>query len=171
MPQPTRIQDNSNVDDNVDPNEPMVKLPVNVLGSLKSALAKQSNVILTTNNDSNEADQTAETMECENFGCLLKKSVAEISEELEMIEDCLHHPMPPVFHEGELVMGLLKLRFHEQIKNAQYSSYVLCSGPAAVYLQMKGSNPVRSESFCALKATWISLNAFMDVFAPKFWIL
>ena len=101
---PVSLPENSSEEiADVDPNEPMVKLPVNVLGSLKTALQKQSNTL--SSSDPNQGDQTAvpSQMECENFGCHLKKPVSEVSEELELIEDCLHHPMPPVFHEGLII--------------------------------------------------------------------
>lgn len=112
-------------DFDVDPNEPMVKLAVNVLGSLKTALQKQSNNQVSS--DANQGDQTAvpSQMECENFGCHLKKPVSEVSQELELIEDCLHHPMPPVFHEGIQYWGCCQKKHtdFEKMRNQPGCTY------------------------------------------------
>ena len=84
-----------------DPNEAKLSLKVNVMPSLTAALAKLStNSGTTPSAVLNGATDASKIVQCENFGCSAKKSIDELSSELELIEDCLHHPKPPIFHEG-----------------------------------------------------------------------
>ena len=85
------------------PSEPMVKLPVKVMPSLTNALAKLSSepIKLSSGDETLKINDPTQILTCENFGCSVKITRSEMdSKNWQLVEDCLHHPKPPVFHEG-----------------------------------------------------------------------
>jgi len=87
------------------PSEPLVQLKSTIMPSLKAALAKLTAAKATPQTDSGDAAKASndptQMMSCENFGCNMKITRQEMEDKnWDVIEDCLHHPMPPIFHEG-----------------------------------------------------------------------
>ena len=86
------------------PSETMMKLTTTIMPSLKAALEKLASAQQTSKpsiGDVSTVSDPTQMMQCENFGCSVKISREEMEQkDCSLIEDCLHHPKPPIFHEG-----------------------------------------------------------------------
>ena len=161
MPKPIKKIEPLLPEDIPSPDEPLIRLPINVGATLNTALEKlklESKPV--TENDKSASDTSAIVVgtSCKNSGC-----TERYADERSNTDECVYHPGVPIFHEG------MKYWSCCQRKTSDFGAFLEqkgCSSGRHMWKKVEAENKVSVRCDWHQTASFVTISIFCKTSLP-----